>query len=212
MRRKPDPEQRRRTICDAAIRLLAGSGSKGLSHLKVDREAGFPDGTTSFYFRTRSALLRAVAERVAELDLADMRSAMDDPAPDGAASRLARLVVQAGREPQLTRTKARYELTMAASRDPEMAEVMRHQTEAFNRLHHDILGTFMPPDADPAVIGEVTDVTLTFINGLLLRFAHGDRVVDSAERLDEMMSAIITGILLARTPTGTASLPCGSRE
>lgn len=212
MRRKPDPEQRRRTICDAAIRLLAASGSKGLSHLKVDREAGFPDGTTSFYFRTRSALLLAVAERVAELDLADMRSAMDDPAPDGSTSRLARLVVQAGREPQLTRTKARYELTMIASRDPEMAQIMRQRAEVFTQLHHDILGAHMPPGADPAVISEVTDVTLTFINGLLVRFAHGDRVVDSAERIDELMSAIITGILLARTPRGADALPAGGRE
>ena len=70
-RRKPNPAERRRDLCDAAIQLLADDGAKGLSHLKVDRKAGVPDGTTSFYFRTRSALLRAVAERLAELDLAN---------------------------------------------------------------------------------------------------------------------------------------------
>ena len=68
-RRKPNPAERRRDLCDAAIELLAADGAKGLSHLKVDRKAAVPDGTTSFYFRTRSALLRAVAERLAELDL-----------------------------------------------------------------------------------------------------------------------------------------------
>ena len=68
-RRKPNPTERRRDLCDAAIQLLAEDGAKGLSHLKVDRKADVPDGTTSFYFRTRSALLRAVAERLAELDL-----------------------------------------------------------------------------------------------------------------------------------------------
>ncbi len=69
-RRKPNPDQRRRELCDAAIQLLADDGAKGLSHLKVDGRAGVPDGTTSFYFRTRSALLHAVAERMVELDLA----------------------------------------------------------------------------------------------------------------------------------------------
>ena len=72
-RRKPDPDRRRRELCDAAIELLAEHGAKGLSHLKVDAHAGVPDGTTSFYFRTRSALLLAVAERMAELDLATLQ-------------------------------------------------------------------------------------------------------------------------------------------
>lgn len=76
-RRKPNPAERRRDLCDAAIQLLADDGAKGLSHLKVDRKAGVPDGTTSFYFRTRSALLRAVAERLAELDLATLQSVAD---------------------------------------------------------------------------------------------------------------------------------------
>jgi hypothetical protein len=38
-----------------------------------------PECTTSFYFRTRAALLRAVAERVAELDLKDLTAATSAP-------------------------------------------------------------------------------------------------------------------------------------
>ena len=83
-RRKPNPTERRRELCDAAIQFLADDGAKGLSHLKVDRKAGVPDGTTSFYFRTRSALLRAVAERLAELDLASCRPWLDSA--DGGAT------------------------------------------------------------------------------------------------------------------------------
>ena len=82
-RRKPNPDQRRRELCDAAIQLLAEDGAKGLSHLKVDAHAGVPDGTTSFYFRTRSALLRAVAERMAELDLATLQAVADSRRPRG---------------------------------------------------------------------------------------------------------------------------------
>jgi AcrR family transcriptional regulator len=92
-------------LCDAAIQLLADHGANGVTHRKVDRQAGVPDGTTSFYFRTRLALLRGVAERVAELDLADLRSAGTD---------LATVVVHAGTEPWRSRTRARYELMLQA--------------------------------------------------------------------------------------------------
>jgi DNA-binding transcriptional regulator YbjK len=198
-RRKPNPDQRRRELCDAAIQLLADDGAKGLSHLKVDAHADVPDGTTSFYFRTRSALLRAVAERMVELDLATLQSVADRAGLDDgtSASTLANLVIQSGEEPQLSRTKARYELTMQATRDPAIAATLQRGTDAFTKLHHDILVQLLPhgADLDPAVVDDLSNVTLTFINGLLLRFAHGDRIIDSPERLDGVLSAIVTGIL-----------------
>jgi len=40
MRRKPNVEERRRNLCDAAIELLAEDGARGLTHLRVDRRAG----------------------------------------------------------------------------------------------------------------------------------------------------------------------------
>ena len=199
-RRKPNPAERRRDLCDAAIRLLADDGAKGLSHLKVDRKAGVPDGTTSFYFRTRSALLRAVAERLAELDLAELQAVADSSDPRGddpSPSRLSQVVIQAGSEPRLFRTKARYELTMQATRDPALAAILQQATDGFTKLHREILVQLMPHGAelDPAVVEDLSNVTLTFINGLLLRFAHGDRVVDSPEQLDGILSAIAAGIL-----------------
>lgn len=199
-RRKPNPGERRRDLCDAAIELLAADGAKGLSHLKVDRKAAVPDGTTSFYFRTRSALLRAVAERLAELDLERLQSIADDagrqrdnPTP----SLLSQVVIQAGTEPQLSWTKARYELTMQAARDPAMAVILQRATDAFTTLHREILVQLMPHGAEleSAVVEDLSNVTLTFINGLLLRAAHGDRVVDSPEQLDAILSAIASGIL-----------------
>lgn len=197
-RRKPNPTERRRDLCDAAIHLLAHEGAKGLSHLKVDRQAAVPDGTTSFYFRTRSALLRAVAERLAELDLASLQSVADGS--DGAAgspSRLSQVVIQAGSEPQLSRTRARYELTMQATRDPAVAAILEQATDAFTKLHREILVQLMPRGAEleSAVVEDLSNITLTFINGLLLRYAHGDRIVDTPEQLDSILTAMATGIL-----------------
>ena len=199
-RRKPNPAERRRDLCDAAIDLLAGDGAKGLSNLKVDRRAGVPDGTTSFYFRTRSALLRAAAERLAELDLASLQSVADSsggPRSRRTPSRLSQVVFQAGGEPQLSHTKARYELTMQATRDPALAASLQQATDGFTKLHREILVQLMPHGAElePAVVEDLSNVTLTFINGLLLRFAHGDRIIDSPEQLDGILAAIATGIL-----------------
>ncbi|QLL05078.1 TetR/AcrR family transcriptional regulator [Mycobacterium vicinigordonae] len=199
-RRKPNSTERRRDLCDAAIQLLADDGAKGVSHLKVDRKAGVPDGTTSFYFRTRSALLLAAAERLAELDLARLQSVADDSAGSGVGdspSRLSQVVIQSGREPELTRTRARYELTMQAARDPQLAAALAHSTDAFTKLHREILVQLLPRGAElePAVVEDLSNVTLTFINGLLLRFAHGDRIIDSAAQLDGILAAIARGML-----------------
>jgi AcrR family transcriptional regulator len=158
-----------------------------------------PDGTTSFYFRTRSALLQAVAERMVELDLAALQSVADLAGlDDGAsASTLANLVIQSGEEPQLSRTKARYELTMQATRDPGISATLQRATDAFTKLHHDILVQLLPHGAelDAAVVDDLSNVTLTFINGLLLRLAHGDRIINSPEQLDAVLAAIVSGIL-----------------
>jgi hypothetical protein len=80
---------------------------------------------------------------------------------------------------------------------------------------------------ESAVVEDLSNVTLTFINGLLLRVAHGDRVIDNAEQLDGILAAIATGILKSpekgrltqagglrparrrRTPTSRASRASG---
>ena len=77
--RKRDGDERRRELCDAAIKVLAEHGSRGLTHGQVDRYAGVPDGTTSYYYRTRAALLRGVGKRVADIDVANLRSVSDEP-------------------------------------------------------------------------------------------------------------------------------------
>src|ERR1700761_1275211 len=93
--RKRNGEERRRELCDAAIQVLAEHGSRGLTHGQVDRCAGVPDGTTAYYYRTRAALLRGVGKRVAEIDVANLQSVIDEP-PDPLApfARLAELTMR----------------------------------------------------------------------------------------------------------------------
>ncbi|HMS77417.1 TetR family transcriptional regulator [Gordonia sp. (in: high G+C Gram-positive bacteria)] len=58
------PGDRRPMITDHAIVVLADGGARALTHQAVDRHAGLPAGSTSYYFRTRAALIAAVVERI----------------------------------------------------------------------------------------------------------------------------------------------------
>ncbi len=61
-------EERRDAIADAAIHLVANRGLRGLTHRAVDAEVGLPPGSTSYYLRTRQALLAACLDRLLALD------------------------------------------------------------------------------------------------------------------------------------------------
>lgn len=68
---------RRTLIADTAIGLVAASGLRGLTHRAVDGAAGLPAGSTSYYFRTRTALIGACYRRLGELDLHDLDAGVE---------------------------------------------------------------------------------------------------------------------------------------
>ncbi|WP_062650703.1 TetR/AcrR family transcriptional regulator [Streptomyces maremycinicus] len=122
---------RRDLIADAAIRTVATAGLRGLTHRAVDAAAGLPAGSTSYYFRTRSALISACYLRLAALSVADAdqadqaaqaaqrKAGHGPPDLDSAAGALAALLhhwLTAARDRQL----ARFELSLEATRRPEL--------------------------------------------------------------------------------------------
>ncbi len=70
----PIETDRKTLIADAAIALLGSAGAKGLTHRAVDAQAELPQGSTSFYCRTRSDLLALTLKRHAWLDLQDLQA------------------------------------------------------------------------------------------------------------------------------------------
>ncbi|MEU0158244.1 TetR family transcriptional regulator [Streptomyces sp. NPDC006261] len=113
---------RRDLIADAAIDTVAAVGLRGLTHRAVDTAAALPAGSTSYYFRTRSALISACYLRLAALSVADVdrwETEHGSPDPDAAAQALAALLhhwLTVGRDRQL----ARFELSLEATRRPEL--------------------------------------------------------------------------------------------
>ncbi|WP_051549128.1 TetR/AcrR family transcriptional regulator [Nocardioides sp. URHA0032] len=116
---------RRRQLLDAAVHVIADEGLKGLTHRAVDRRAGLPEGSCSAYLRTRRALQGALAEDVAERLLADVDRLADELGasahPDGVHAALELFQRWLDQRELLV---ARLELTLAASRDQELARVL----------------------------------------------------------------------------------------
>jgi hypothetical protein len=53
--------------------------------------------------------------------------------------------MRAGTEPWRSRTKARYELMLQASRDPELVDAFDQNLDLFTQLHRDIVIRLQPP-------------------------------------------------------------------
>lgn len=162
-----DPD-RRTTLADAAITLLGTAGAKGLTHRAVDAQAGLPEGSTSFYCRTRQELLALALQRHAQLDLQDLQG---DAAQLGEAELTQARFVETllGRiadwasPAKLPRLAARFELILMASRDPALAATMAQQRAHFveaTELALRRLGSGQPKDVAPRLVAVVDGILI----------------------------------------------------
>ncbi|MGH2905846.1 MAG: TetR/AcrR family transcriptional regulator [Solirubrobacterales bacterium] len=137
-RRSPAPEasgDRREQLLEAAVRVIANQGMRGLTHRSVESEAGLPHGSTTYYFGSRHdltvALMQYMVQRAtksAEPIARQMTLVLADRSKPIDIESIARGLIQwIDSEAELER--ARYELQVTAARDPEM---MRLMTEACN--------------------------------------------------------------------------------
>lgn len=134
-------------IGDTAVRLLVERGMRGLTHRAVDEAAGLPAGSTSYYARTRAALLEITLARMTVLEAGEFAGAMvqdgtpgQDGVPDLAAllptgkeavvELLADIVSEAIRKGSAQKI-ARYELALEATRRPELRGVYDEAGRAF---------------------------------------------------------------------------------
>ena len=113
-------------MADTAIAIIGERGLRALTHRAVDQALALPDGSTSYYLRTRRALLERVVGRLAERTAADLRAAQEPetaPEPD-LPDRLDALSVRAGAlldrmiGARRVDSLARYALTVELSTDP----------------------------------------------------------------------------------------------
>lgn len=203
-RRRPNAAQRRHQLCDAAITLLAEDGPRGLSHLKVDRRAGVPDGTTSFYYRTRVALLQGVADHLARYDAEAFAQAFDD-VPDRAGDdllpMLAEQVLLVRDEPHLSRTRARLELTMLAKGDAGIAAGFQQVSESYRALTERLVTAMqngLTAPLDRSLLDEQVSVVLTYLSGLVFAFANGSTEPMTSRDIQRQIRAVVIGVAAER--------------
>lgn len=139
---------RMRQLLAAALVVVSDRGMRGLTHRAVDREAGLPEGSCSAYLRTRRALQTALAEYVGGHLTADVAALSE------------RLAACPGDHERATAETAalfqgwlhgrdlvtRFELTLEASRDPELAA----QFSLWRTELVEVVGAVLPTDSGKA--------------------------------------------------------------
>jgi DNA-binding transcriptional regulator YbjK len=155
---------RRTEILDAALHVLAEHGMRGLTHRAVDAAAGIATGSTSYYFRSRSALVAGCVERLLEVDLEVEAAA--GVAVEGDIAALVDLLVGVGvalATTQRHRTLARYELSLAAVRDAELRDGMVRAGDVIRARGADALRAIGAADAERA-----SERLMAVLDGLVL--------------------------------------------
>ncbi len=172
--------------------MVAARGLGGLTHRAVDAEAGLPEGTTSYYFRTRAALLVALGEFVA--------TALDED-DDAMRVNFANIVAAGGRETALDFVAAellacaderrdhflaRIEFTLAASRDPELAPVAAALTAASRRPIEFFLRLLTDGGEDLPV-----DLCAGVLDGVALSHATGQGPLMTVDEITEIVRSML---------------------
>lgn len=186
---QPAPEEstisgdRRARITEGAAELIAERGIRALTHRALDTALGLPPGSTSYYFRTRRALIEAIADTITARSRADFEAARftapatADPARDIAAW-VDRLLHE--RRSQLI---ARHALIIEFATDSALREQL--SSSLFSRIRAIELFTALGA-ADPE---NSADDFIALLEGLVF------------DRLAGARSALPTG-----TPTSRAAL------
>ncbi|MEU8543920.1 TetR family transcriptional regulator C-terminal domain-containing protein [Streptomyces sp. NPDC048717] len=160
---------------------------RGLTHRAVDAAAGLPAGTTSAYYRTRSALLTALVRRLVERDQEELRTAAArTPAPrtaDDLVHGLTLLVAARTGGAGRRRSLARYACVLESVRDPELRDILVPRENPGRRTVRDFLAARGVPDPEARTL-----TLLACVDGLVL-----DRVVtanDAVSGRDEVRKEI----------------------
>jgi AcrR family transcriptional regulator len=117
--------ERRDVLADAAIAVLADAGMRGLTHRAVDAAAGLAEGTSSYYFRTRAALLQACVDRLAAQTLAEVPRGGGGPSDVEGLVDASVAVVGRWLTDDRARLLARWELALESTRRPELGAALR---------------------------------------------------------------------------------------
>ena len=185
---------RRREILSAATTVLAQLGNRGLTHRAVDRQAGLPEGSSSAYFRTREALIGALGDFVADRLAADVEAlgARLATCPGDHGRAVAEVSLLFSRwldEPDLL--TARLELSVAATRDPALAERFRRWRDDLVEMVRGVVAAADAAAEKPT--GASAETLVAALDGVLL----ASLLLSAGRRrdfVDQSVEQLLTGL------------------
>jgi DNA-binding transcriptional regulator YbjK len=162
---------------------------RGLTHRAVDRRAAMPPGTTSAYFRTRTALLTALVARLVQLDQAELHTTADELPPlrtvedlvDGMMTLTGQRLTGQGRR----RSLARHACAVESVRDRELREILVPSENAGREAVRLFLAQHGVSDVENR-----THTLLTCIDGLVF-----DRLVNGGKVPREALEGLVAAAL-----------------
>jgi DNA-binding transcriptional regulator YbjK len=190
---------RQEVLLGAAVRVVARSGLRGLTHRAVDAEAGLPEGSCSAVMRTRLALLTRLTEFVIAPFARDLqqltqrveehRAADADRSGDAAyaVQQTAAMLQSWVLEPDLL--LARLELTIEGSRQPALAAI----GQSVSQQLVDVVEHAMD-DEGPGDKRIRATALIAALDGVLLhalREEPADRAAYLRESLELLMGALV---------------------
>lgn len=122
------------------IDLLGTQGGSAVSHRAIDDMLVLPNGTTSNFFRTKTALLGAAYDRITELDMVEVNRALiaaeSATALKVSGSQIIMATIEAwvGNEEGLIRHRARLEIDLLASYWSDLEPVVLHHRNEVTKL------------------------------------------------------------------------------
>ncbi|MEV6137154.1 TetR family transcriptional regulator [Nocardia sp. NPDC051990] len=186
---------RRAALVDAAIDVIATQGIRALTHRALDTALDLPGGSASYYFRTKRALIEAIADRIITRSRDDFTAAELVPSvsidPEATAQAIAswldRLLVD-----RRNHLIVRHALIIDPLCDPELHRRLAHSlfsTERARDLFH-ALG-FPEPEATAAdFVAVLEGVVFDRFAGARAHVPAGTR--DSVDQLAAVLSRYLT--------------------
>jgi DNA-binding transcriptional regulator YbjK len=156
---------RRQAMLEATLRLIDRRGADAVTHRAVAAEAGVPLAATTYHFSSKAALVREAFELVIahSTELVERSTQVDGPLTDEQlADRLAAFA-EAQRRDQRAPLAAQVELMLEAGRRPELQELARCWTAAYQA---GLLRLMRAGDVEPAT--EAAELVSDLIEGALL--------------------------------------------
>ena len=185
-KRRPSSQARRKELVRIAYRLIAEKGLEGLRTRDVAEAAGIDTGTLHYHFPSKESLEQAVVEHLSEDFSANRIAAGKTPANalEELRNEIFDVALRVRQSPD--QLLVMMDLTVRASRDPAVAEILRRMSDGWTRSISQMLksgieqGLFRA-DLDPEAVAPLLRAQLTGLGTMGL--AQPDRVEAAANAL-----------------------------